>query len=57
MTDPSLAVLPVALWLALYAATKLSGGTDLDYRRRELRFARPPGSVPHSVMVTNSSTE
>ncbi|MRH87116.1 hypothetical protein GFY24_06495 [Nocardia sp. SYP-A9097] len=35
MIDPASAVLPVGIWLTLRIASRLGGGTDLDYRRRE----------------------
>ncbi|WP_330184663.1 hypothetical protein OHB26_14345 [Nocardia sp. NBC_01503] len=39
MIDPASAVLPVGIWLTLRIASRLGGGTDLDYRRREERAA------------------
>lgn len=39
MIDPASAVLPVGIWLTLRVAARLGGGTDLDYRRREVHAA------------------
>ncbi|MET9491784.1 hypothetical protein [Nocardia sp. NPDC006630] len=50
MIDPTVAVLPVGIWLTLRVASHFGGGTDLDYRRREVHAAYTVGqSTPAPV--------
>ncbi|WP_327142436.1 hypothetical protein [Nocardia sp. NBC_01327] len=53
MIDPTVAVLPVGIWLTLRVASHFGGGTDLDYRRREVHAAYTVSQQPSRAPSTS----